>query len=178
VVVELSQPEVCFVPPRRPGGACPKEQAPCAAKAPFINIHKTKIKNKLFGGAGGVSGAGRELVPITTVTPAFATATIPIAFQTTRFAAVGAELGLAGAVRRESAELSRADIEEAVREALRGEAAAQREVAAKRETAQREAATQADACAELKDRVTRVEKRLEEVEKQVQGIITKLNKLP
>ncbi len=184
VVVELSQPEVRFTAPCR-------TQAPCAKEAAgkLVNINISKIKNRPFGGA---PGAG--LQPVTSIVPAFATATIPIAFQTTRFVgAAGAEFGFAGAgvARREfAAEFSRSEIEELVREAVRRESAlreaarvesAQRE-SALRESAQREAAkreaAQRDSCAELKARLDRVEKRVGEIETQVNAIITKLSKMP
>jgi hypothetical protein len=162
VVVELSQPEVRFVAPRRPAPVCREEQ-PCAPKAPSI-FHLTV--NRLRSRLAGVGPAGVQQ-PVTTIIPAFATATIPIALQTTRFAAAGAEFGFAGAFRREAGELSRAEIEELVREAL------------KRESARvSESAQQRDVCTELKERVARVEKRLEQIEKQVEGIAKKLDKLP
>jgi hypothetical protein len=105
--------------------------------------------------------------PITTVVPAYATATIPIAFQTTRFA-VGTESAFIGA--RSGAEISRNDIAEAVREGLQQEAARRQESA-------RETAPKTDSCADLKNRLDQVEKRLEQVEKQVEGIAAKVNKL-
>jgi chromosome segregation ATPase len=100
--------------------------------------------------------------------PAYATATIPLAIQTTRYAVAGAEFGALGnavGVRRDT-ELSRSAIEEAVREALRQENAVQRESAPAK-----------DSCAELKTRIESVEKRLDQIEKQVQSIAGKLDQL-
>jgi hypothetical protein len=172
VLVELSQPEVHVVPARHagaPAGApCQKEQAACCPKTcSFLNLSINKVHSKSLGGAPGVPQA------VTTVVPAYATATIPIALQTTRFTT---EVGVAETVRREAA-LSRSDIAELVREAMRREAAQQREAAPQPEAAPRQEPC-ADVCAELKTRVDQIEKRLGQIEKQVKGIETKLNQLP
>jgi hypothetical protein len=172
VVVEMSQPEVRFTaPPCRSSAPCQAEQAQQRSKmCSFFNVNISKTKSQLVG---GVSGAA--LQPVTSIVPAYATATIPIAFQTTRFAAVGTEFGLAGVGRREFAagEFSRSDVEEMVRDAVRREAALQRDGGRRTE-----AALQNGDCAELKARIEKVEQRLGQIEKQVEGIVTKINKLP
>ena len=106
---------------------------------------------------------------MTTVVPAFATATIPIGLQTTRFV-TGTELSLLG-TRQESA-LSQGEISDLIRESIRRETTRQ-------ETARQESAPQTGpSCAELKTRVDRIEQRLDQIEKKVDAIATKLNKLP
>lgn len=177
VIVELSQPEVHFAAPRSCGSSCQGANGTGRGAAPsypkvcsFLNVTVNKFRSKSVGGAATAQ-------PFTTVVPAFATATIPIALQTTRYTtAVGAELGLAEAVRREIGETTRPSLEETVREAVRREIAQQRETAQQRESiAQRETR---DSCGELRGRVDQVEKRLGQIEKQVQSIEDKLRKLP
>jgi hypothetical protein len=164
VIVELSQPEIHFAAPCRASagsgaGPCQREQP--AKESPkscsLFNISINKVKSRSFG--GGATGQ-----PVTTVVPAFATATIPIAFQTTRTTTVGTELGQLG-----TRETARADLEDMVREAVRRETAKQPPAT--------EAAPQRDGCAELKGRMDKVEQRLDQIEKQVQGIVTKIDKL-
>jgi hypothetical protein len=179
-VVELSQPEVHFVAPRLPcyargpaGCAAPitpcagEAAAPCSKSCSFLNFSINKVHGK-----GAQAAGGAALQPVTTVIPSFATATIPIAIQTTRFAAVGAEFGLLGGAARGGAEISRESIAEAVREAIRQESARTRETA--REAAP---APAVDVCAQLRTRIESVEKRLDKIEKQVDSIVTKMDKL-
>jgi hypothetical protein len=168
VVVELSQPEVHFVAPRRTASAASAQHERASDSRSKICSFLNFNVNKISGGALGAPA----VQPVTTVVPAFATATIPIALQTTR------EFGMVAAARRDTGELSRAEIGDIVREALR-ESDRLREAERQREAAlQREAAQQQDSCAELKARIDRVEKRLDQVEKQVQNIATKLSRLP
>jgi len=174
VVVELAQPEVHFTAPCRPGGICEKGGGGAArSKSSLFNINISKVRSRVQGGVP----VGAQAV--TSIIPAYATATIPIAFQTTQFAAFGAQSALlAGA--RQAAELTRTDIQDLVRQAFEREAAereaAQRQ-AAERQGAQRQG-SERDSCAELKARVEKIETRLGEVEKQVQSIATKLKLLP
>jgi hypothetical protein len=119
----------------------------------FLNFSITKIKG----------GAGRAAATETTVVPAFATATIPIALQTTRTLTGVSESAFIG--RRT---VSREEVAAAVREAL----AEEREAAAQKESA----ATAQDACAALKERVAKVEQRLTEIEKTVKLIEEKITK--
>ncbi len=119
----------------------------------FLNFSITKIKG----------GAGRAGPTETTVVPAFATATIPIALQTTRTLTGVSESAFVG---RRS--VSREEVAAAVLEAL----AEEREAAVQRESA----ATAQDACAALKERVAKVEQRLTEIEKTVKLIEEKITK--
>jgi hypothetical protein len=173
IVVEMSQPEVRFVAPPRP--CAPSEKGCGPAGKPvcssFININR--IRTKIFGAPGPGLGAAGAPRAVTSVIPAYATATIPIALQTTRYFA-GAEYGVfgAGAARREAAGLSRAEIEEMVREAVRAESARRAEAAPKAEAGAR------DACAELKERVDRIEKRLGDLEQKLDATLKKIEKLP
>jgi hypothetical protein len=173
VVVELSQPEVHFTAPCRQDSGC--EKGGCGAgrsKTSLFNLSISKVRNRIQGGVP----VGAQ--PVTSIIPAFATATIPIAFQTTQFATFGAQSALVGT--RQAAELTRSDIQDMVRQAFEREAAereaAQRQ-AAERQGAQRQG-SERDSCAELKARVEKIESRLGEVEKQVQRIATKLKLLP
>jgi hypothetical protein len=166
VIVEMSPPEVHVAAPCRTAPPC--AEGKCGrSKASFVNINISKVKSRFQGGIA----PGAQ--PVTTIVPAYATATIPIAIQTTRFA-VGEQSALFGA-RGEAGALGRSDVEEAIREGVRRELD-------RREEAQRQSARRqdvpADQCAELKKRVEAVEKRLEQVEKQVEGIVAKLAKLP
>ncbi len=159
MVVELAQPEVHFTAPCRPGGICEKGGGGAArSKSSLFNINISKVRSRVQGGVP----VGAQAV--TSIIPAYATATIPIAFQTTQFAASGAQ----------------SDIQDLVRQAFEREAAereaAQRQ-AAERQGAQRQG-SERDSCAELKARVEKIETRLGEVEKQVQSIATKLKLLP
>src|SRR5207249_4644088 len=89
VLVELSQPEVHYVAPRGQGNC---GAGPCAGGAgresgehvyskncSFLNLSINKMRGR------GPCAAGMQ--PVTTMVPAYATATIPIAFQTTRYTA-------------------------------------------------------------------------------------------
>lgn len=171
VVVEMSQPEIHFAAPCRSGGGCQKGGGGCPprSKASFVNINISRVKSRI---QGGLPGGGGALQPVTTVVPAYATATIPIAFQTTQYAAYGAQAGLlgTGVAGRQASELSRADIQDMVREAFQREAA-------ERQAAQRQASP-LDGCAELKGRVDKIENRLTDLENQVKGILKKLTALP
>src|SRR5205085_10094752 len=109
---ELSQPQIRCAAPCRSAPPC-QAAGPCQKPSSYCNVNITKVRSKIFGGMG----VGVAPTPVTTVVPSFAVATIPIAVQTTRFAAAtGAEFGLFGAAagRRES-EFSRTDIEDMVR---------------------------------------------------------------
>jgi hypothetical protein len=139
------------------GKDCAKDKD-CGSKGcSFLNFSITKIKG----------GAGRSGPTETTVVPAFATATIPIALQTTRTLTGVSESAFIG---RRS--VSREEVAAAVREAL----AVEREEAAARESARESATAAQDACAALKDRVTKVEQRLAEIEKTVKQIEEKITK--
>jgi len=171
-VVELSQPEVHFAAPCNQGGGCQKQ--PCCqgrGKTSLVSINISKVRGGFFG-SGGL-GAAAVPQAVTSVVPAFATATIPIALQTTQFA-VGTQSALFGAA-QQSAALTRGDIESIVRQAFEREAA-ERE-AAQRQAAQRQGGER-DPCADLKARVEKIETRLGEIEKQVQRISTKLKVVP
>ena len=173
----MSQPEVHFVAPRSNQAVVPcsgtGEGAGCCPKSgSFFNYNKVCISSKVVGGV--LAAVAPQAV--TSVVPAFATATIPIALQTTRFVS-GAELGLvsggAGVAGRETGtELSRAEIADIVRDAVRKESA-RRETAPQRP----EAAPQGDACSDLKSRVDGIEKRLGQIEKQVGSIEEKLKQV-
>ncbi|MBA4067998.1 MAG: hypothetical protein C0501_30700 [Isosphaera sp.] len=165
VVVEMSQPEVRFVAPSGggsggagSGGAAggvvlPPDRSGASGKfCSFLNLSINRSRTRFAGG-----GVGQ---PVTTVVPAFATATIPIALQTTQFAAAteSAVLGGRGLTQVEAAEL--------IRDLVRRESARQ-------ESAPAPAAS----CADLKARVDRIEQRLDQIEKKVEGIAGKLDKL-
>jgi hypothetical protein len=177
VVVEMSQPEVRFVAPScgSAGGSAGGAGGGGVAVLPggggggdsrklcsFLNLSINRSRTKLVG--GGVGGVGQ---PVTTTVPAFATATIPIAFQTTQFttATESALLGARGGV-------SQAELAELVRDAVRRESA--RADNGRQESAPVPAGP---SCAELKTRVDRIEQRLEQIEKKVEVIAGKLDRL-
>ena len=127
----------------------------------FLNFSITKIKG---GGGAGVGGPTQ-----TTVVPAFATATIPIALQTTRTITGVSESAFVGGARG----FSRADLAEAVREAMFQNESLRRPESDLRR-AESDLRTEQDSCKELRLRVEKVEKRLDEIEKSVQKIAEKL----
>ena len=163
IEIVMSQPEVHVVAPSRcaadkckDSNSCDKEGCSKGKCVSLININCAKSK-------GPAAGARQETV--TTVVPAYATATIPIALQTTRTFTSTGEFAVA---RRE---VSRADIRDAVREAL-AESSRQRG-----NGGQESAAAQNDCCSELKDRVKKVEDKLVELNNTVNQINQKLEKL-
>jgi hypothetical protein len=175
VVVEMSQPEIRFVTPG--GGGAPVaaghdrggEHADCKSNSnskscSFLNLSINRTRTKLLG--GGVGGFPPQ--PITTIVPSFATATIPIALQTTQF--VGGTEAFALGSRRDS--LTTGEAAELIREIVRRENA-------RLDTGRTEAAPVASStCSELKSRVDKIENRLEQIEKRVDSIAAKLSKLP
>jgi len=166
IEVVMSQPEVTIVaPPRSSGDSC-KDKDNCAEgkskskNISFLNFNCTKSKEPK-----GRPAARQESV--TTVVPAFATATIPIAVQSTRF--FSAESSAVG-VRRES--FTRADIESFVRESISAE---NTRVRNNQESAKIESA-KTDCCAELKTRIEGIEKRLSAIDVTIAEINKKLPK--
>jgi hypothetical protein len=185
IVVEMSQPEIRFVAAKSSGSCAPTcvpACAPAPAAAPcenhaqkscsLFNLYLNRSRTKLMG--GGAGGVGAMPQQVTTVVPAFATATVPIALQTTQFVSGSTEMAAFGA-RRESA-LVQAELADALRETVRRELA--RQESARAESAKAESAAAGPSCAELKTRVDQIEKRLEQIEKKVESIANKLNKLP
>lgn len=147
VEVVFQQPEVRVVstrPGSTTGGKPAAQPANYASKTcSLFNINLYRNRSKLVGGQA----------PVTSVIPAYATATIPIAFQTTTFG-------------RQEAAFSRADLESLVRDLVRRDAGRR----GSGESAPESGFDKDDCCAELKQRLDRVEKRLEAIEKQVERI--------
>ena len=178
VEVVVPPPEVIRVPAAAGRGAevgLVGGEAGAAAgrfKSCLLNININRTRTKTVGGGGQM--------PVTQIIPAFATATIPIAFQTTQFTTLTQPL--AG---RTEAALTRTDIRELAR-AIAAESAREDEARGQQESARRgqpesavrgqpETATRAtDCCDELKTRLTKVEARLDAIQKQVETIASRL----